>query len=147
MADYRKKKYAANRERRIVDAVKWAKENPEKRKLVCARYQKTERGRQKSIEITERRRARIYGAPGRGVTMAQFHEVCDEYEDHCLMCLKKVDRKKLTMDHVVPISIGGAHDVENLQPLCQPCNRLKGTYTIDYRPTFWWRGPSRGADL
>lgn len=141
-----RKSYEANREERIARATARNKADPEKRKIICEAYDKSEHGRQKNLEKRWRRIARVKNAPGNGVTIAQFHQVCEDHEDHCLMCLRKFDRSTLTMDHVVPISAGGAHDIENIQPLCQPCNRLKGTYAIDYRPTFWWRGPSKGIE-
>lgn len=36
---------------------------------------------------------------------------------------------RLTADHVIPKSRGGAKDVTNLQPLCYFCNSSKGDYT------------------
>jgi 5-methylcytosine-specific restriction endonuclease McrA len=35
---------------------------------------------------------------------------------------------------VVPVSAGGANTIDNIQPLCGPCNSAKHTQTIDYRP-------------
>lgn len=40
---------------------------------------------------------------------------------------------KLTWDHIVPLSCGGAHCVTNLQRLCGSCNFRKRVNTIDYR--------------
>jgi hypothetical protein len=34
--------------------------------------------------------------------------------------------KDLTVDHIIPLCMGGADDLENLQTLCQPCNSMKG---------------------
>lgn len=31
-----------------------------------------------------------------------------------------------TVDHVVPISVGGRHSVVNTVPACRPCNEYKG---------------------
>jgi 5-methylcytosine-specific restriction endonuclease McrA len=33
---------------------------------------------------------------------------------------------ELQFDHVIPVALGGASTVENLQVLCGPCNRAKG---------------------
>lgn len=32
----------------------------------------------------------------------------------------------LTVDHIIPKSLGGANDMSNYQPMCFPCNNKKG---------------------
>lgn len=49
----------------------------------------------------------------------------------CLGCGRV---EKLTVDHVVPLSLGGNNWPANLQPLCLSCNLKKHTKIIDYRP-------------
>ena len=34
--------------------------------------------------------------------------------------------KRMTIDHVVPLSRGGEHDITNIVPACQSCNSAKG---------------------
>jgi 5-methylcytosine-specific restriction endonuclease McrA len=41
---------------------------------------------------------------------------------------------ELEVDHIVPVSVGGSNDIENIQPLCRSCNASKGATTEDYRP-------------
>jgi hypothetical protein len=41
----------------------------------------------------------------------------------CRSCGSQVE---LQFDHVIPVALGGASAVENLQILCGPCNRRKG---------------------
>jgi hypothetical protein len=44
-------------------------------------------------------------------------------------------RGRLTPDHIKPVISGGTESIENIQPLCLPCNMKKGTNVIDYRST------------
>lgn len=37
----------------------------------------------------------------------------------------------LVIDHIIPIVLGGSCDRDNLQALCEPCNRKKGRRTMD----------------
>lgn len=42
----------------------------------------------------------------------------------------------ISIDHIMPVSLGGTHDIENLQPMCRSCNSRKGNREqIDYRLT------------
>jgi 5-methylcytosine-specific restriction endonuclease McrA len=50
-----------------------------------------------------------------------------------LRCGKQEPEIKLAMDHVVPLSMGGNHSIENIQPLCKSCNSRKHTKSVDYR--------------
>ena len=49
------------------------------------------------------------------------------------VCAKCGHKKKLEMDHIVPVVRGGTGDISNLQPLCRSCNASKHDETIDYR--------------
>ena len=44
----------------------------------------------------------------------------------CRYCGKS---QPLTMDHRVPLSRGGRHEIANLIPACKPCNSRKHTRT------------------
>ena len=41
-------------------------------------------------------------------------------------CTRCGSRELLQFDHVIPVALGGASTLENLQLLCADCNRLKG---------------------
>lgn len=56
-----------------------------------------------------------------------------ERDGKCLCCGSKED---LSIDHVVPLSLGGDNSPENLQTLCKKCNSGKGTSIKDYRKPF-----------
>lgn len=40
----------------------------------------------------------------------------------------------LAKDHVISVYAGGHDGIENLQPLCSPCNGSKGKRCLDFRP-------------
>jgi 5-methylcytosine-specific restriction endonuclease McrA len=65
-------------------------------------------------------------------TIEQWNNLVMFYDGHCLCCAR-IDLP-LEKDHVVPLSKGGSNSIENLQPLCKPCNSSKRDKTIDYRP-------------
>jgi 5-methylcytosine-specific restriction endonuclease McrA len=112
---------------KIIKAGEWAKANRERQNATFRKYyhsHKTEH-----LMRTKIRTMRIKGIGGK-VSKQEWDEIKAKYQFKCLRCGKK---KKLTMDHIIPISSGGSHTVGNIQPLCGPCNSIKATNTIDYR--------------
>jgi 5-methylcytosine-specific restriction endonuclease McrA len=133
-AAYRKK----HRKRIAKYLRKWRLQNPgyektwraKNRKKKCAnqkRYYQKNPGKAKIWSAI--RATRITKAGGR-FTEKQWLLLCKKYKYRCLRCRR---RRHLTPDHVVPISKGGTSNIENIQPLCGPCNSSKNTKTIDYR--------------
>ena len=53
--------------------------------------------------------------------------------DHftCQYCAKKLSEKKLTVDHVVPLSKGGTHEWSNVVAACGTCNNKKGNKSLE----------------
>lgn len=43
----------------------------------------------------------------------------------CVCCGKGPDEERLEVDHIVPVSLGGTNDPQNLQTLCCSCNQGK----------------------
>ena len=56
------------------------------------------------------------------------------YRNMCLCCKKQESDIKLTEDHIIPLSMGGRDDINNIQPLCQSCNTRKHAKIISYLP-------------
>jgi 5-methylcytosine-specific restriction endonuclease McrA len=81
---------------------------------------------------TQRRRANSRGNGGE-YTAGQWDALIAYYcpDGKCLCCK---DNRKLTPDHVIPVSAGGTSWISNIQPLCMPCNGGKHVDTTDYRP-------------
>jgi 5-methylcytosine-specific restriction endonuclease McrA len=75
------------------------------------------------------RRARERSAPG-SFSLEDWLVICAAAAWKCLRC---GEERPLSIDHVVPLSMGGSNYPSNLQPLCQPCNAAKGNRHIDLR--------------
>ena len=43
----------------------------------------------------------------------------------CYFCGEKFPPKELTMDHLVPLALGGTSNKDNLVPACKECNTKK----------------------
>lgn len=82
------------------------------------------------VARTSKRRAYLRQNGGH-YTPREWLALCAKYEHKCLCC---GEMKKLTVDHVLPISKGGRNDISNIQPLCLECNIRKHDRHIDYRP-------------
>lgn len=81
-----------------------------------------------------RRRYAMQAARQRGThTDEEWLEVLVAFEFQCARCGVRHCDSPLTKDHVVPVSAGGSDGIDNLQPLCQPCNSLKGISFMDFR--------------
>ena len=109
--------YVANRARLEAETKRWQAANPDK----VRRIQR---------EAKVRRRARIRN----GLTIPYRH--ADIYErDHwtCQLCMEPLDRTaaspdwwSASIDHIVPISRGGADTPDNVQASHRICNIRKG---------------------
>lgn len=49
-----------------------------------------------------------------------------ESENQYHLSLFSDDNYLITIDHIVPLSAGGCDNMDNLQPMCQPCNSQLG---------------------
>ena len=54
-----------------------------------------------------------------------FNKLLHKYNFKCVHCDEK-EVKKLTIDHIKPVSKGGSDSFINLQILCKSCNSRKG---------------------
>lgn len=77
-----------------------------------------------------RRRTRKTSAGG-SYTQAEWDALLDTCGHRCLWCGR--DDVKLTADHITPVSMGGTSNIDNIQPLCLPCNARKHNKIMDFR--------------
>lgn len=120
--------YDANREKARENGRRWYRANRKQHREACHRWEKA--NPEKTLEAVHRRRARTIGNGG-SYTVAEWREVVRQQGGRCLACGKKT---KLTVDHVLPIALGGSNDISNIQGLCRSCNAVKNARHIDYRP-------------
>jgi len=98
--------YAANKDLSNANGAAWAKANPEK-----------------NAAKEHRRRARM---ASNGVNLVTATETATIIAKPCMACAAPAPS---TVEHLIPISRGGAHTIGNLAPLCQPCNSSKNDMT------------------
>lgn len=93
------------------------------------------RGKWKSPKNNKKRHERLAEARSLGQhTPEQWAALIKFCGPRCLKC---GNEKPLVKDHITPIYQGGSDAIENIQPLCGPCNSAKGPETRDYRPPGW----------
>lgn len=97
--------------------------DPEEKRLRAnarvRRYRKERKGW--AAECKQRRRAREVDAPGH-FTAGEWLELQEKQKNLCAGCFLP---KKLTVDHIVPLSKGGSNYIGNIQGLCLSCNSRK----------------------
>lgn len=59
------------------------------------------------------------------ISSSQWTAIKAKFHFSCPACGKFEPDIKLTIDHIIPVSRDGTNDINNLQPLCGPCNSRK----------------------
>ena len=61
----------------------------------------------------------------RSFTDSQKRTAYEKQSGICPKCGKHFGIEEMEGDHIIPWSLGGKTEVENLQMLCKDCNRIK----------------------
>ena len=141
-------RYEQNREQYKERTLKWHRANPKKCRESTSRWVSRNRDRVNRVAReyhrknpdalrlrNQRRRARRLLVGG-NVTQIEWTEIKKIFKFLCAYCRRK---RKLTMDHIVALAIGGQHLANNIVPACKPCNSSKGIKSLP--------GNSRGLQL
>lgn len=123
-----KESYENNKERQRERNRRAQAENPERWRQYQRRWKR--KNRSAVLAAQRKRRAQKAGAGGRGITARDWRRIKREALGLCQYCNEKRD---LTLDHVVPISLGGDHDPSNAVAACLSCNASKSD-----RPLVVW---------
>lgn len=57
--------------------------------------------------------------------------IYDKSNGRCELCGQRLSLENMTLDHIIPISMGGKDDMNNLQASCFACNQFKGNILPD----------------
>lgn len=120
-------RYEKNRDRILAYHREYAQQHPEKVRARKVRWYQSNPDKWKASVHRRRARKRAGGS----FTHGEWRALCEHYGNRCLCCGRS--DVALTVDHIVPLSLGGRNDTSNLQPLCLICNLRKARKTIDYR--------------
>lgn len=106
----------------------WNHTHLESMRIIAKRWR--DRHPERKLESNRKRRMLKNNIPGFH-TEQEWISLCNRYGNVCLCCK---EHKKLTHDHIIPITQKGCTDnIDNIQPLCRACNTKKLNKTIDYR--------------
>ena len=125
--EIKRKSYAKNIEKRRAEARDKYHKNPGPTKIHAAEWGKNNPQKKSKIIVFQnaKRRARKFCNGGDGVTSSQWKNLIKLFGGACAYCRAVPD--VLTIDHFVPLSLGGQDDVVNIVPACIKCNVEKGS--------------------
>lgn len=99
----------------------WASE--EYGNLICRNCAFAERAR---IRNNNKRKRNKRNPTGK-IYFSEWMRVLKHHNFSCADCGRK-NRKVLTIDHIIPLAVGGNNEYSNIQPLCVSCHEVKDGY-------------------
>lgn len=147
-----KEYYSNNKQLFRKSAQAWREKNREKEKQLDAARRKKNRQKLrdqsakwrdehrawfnlKSKTYIHERRALLKNSGG-SFTTKELEELKKKQKGFCPSCMKRVGNKKLTIDHIIPLTKKGPNTIRNIQLLCKPCNSSKHTKTTNFLEGF-----------
>lgn len=120
-----------NKERERLRGVQYRQEHPDKTRESVRKHQAAhpEQSRQRA---NKRRAVKLKATVGDTRQMAAWEKRWRAKKAvRCYWCRESFSPKDCHVDHIVPLSKGGAHALENLAISCQPCNQRKYAHDLE----------------
>lgn len=92
-------------------------------KMAALRTANPERWRKLRAASSQRRRARLAGVPQEPIDRDLLYQ---RDGGKCGLCGRKVAKRDLSLDHIIPIMAGGPHTYANVQLAHTNCNKRRG---------------------
>lgn len=114
-----------------------ARAGKEWREAHDAKYRETKRIYREQNAETCKAAVRLYKSKRRAnssetIKAAQLLARLTQYNGLCGICDEPLERENLNWDHIEPISTGGKHALDNLQPAHKKCNSMKGARSNEW---------------
>lgn len=109
-------------------------ENMKMAQSLLTTYKGGEKTRKARKAFSQRMREFNKRANGGNYTLKQWEALKLVFQKTCPACFRSEPEINLTIDHIIPLSIGGNNGFDNIQPLCNSCNSKKHTKVIRYEP-------------
>ena len=114
--------YTKNKEKILKRNKQYREENPKRMSEYKREWKKTEKGKANNQRSNSKRRTRERNIINT-LTAQEWLNILEEFNYRCAYC---GGNRKLSRDHIIPISKGGNNTKENIVPACQSCNSRKG---------------------
>lgn len=126
----RKENYSTHKHEYTQRSTQWQQEHQKERKVYLQQYYKEHHIPSDRIlklpeekKAYERQRASVRRKANFNYTRKMWEDVKDLFNHRCAYCLRPT--KRLTVDHIIPVSKGGLTTEDNVVPACQRCNNKK----------------------
>ena len=121
---YHKKRYSLHGVEIRQKVKNWRLENP--KRFIEQQRNYRQKNSDKHNEACQKRRAQ---KKNNGIYKITKTELKRLYSSPCFYCGSK---EKITLDHVMPIALGGRHSIGNIVPACKSCNSSKSDSLLIY---------------
>lgn len=122
LREWHRQHHQKNRERKQEQSKAWAKNNPEKARAYSHKAHLNRRAKKRAAFIES----------------VDPEVVFKRDKGKCGICKKRVDpNSRWDVDHIIPISKGGAHSYDNVQVAHGRCNRIKHAKLPKGQPTLF----------